>query len=365
MLLRLMESFKNDFFVVYFDVEHNLDSKKANQVDLLYLLGSTIFQVAVNEDVNPDKKHLEELAKSIYTVNLSSEDAKNKALDIAELTKNLICFGGSMVGGSMGEKIAEAVLKPFNFTSGVSESQVRERSIEPQVQKIINDINLIIADVQTRTNNPLLVIVDGLDKLQRLEQAKLIYLESNALFGPLCRIIYTAPMLIFNSPQFTSVEEECKSYLLPNVKLYEKESEKDLYDNGFKTMRKIVTKRLNSINLRENDVFEKAPLDKLIFKSGGVIRRLIELIDNSFSSAEIKGLNMVNEESAIKSIDDLSSKMTARLTREMIDELREIRKNKRHSGNDICSELLHSLIIVAYRNKKTWFDVHPLVWDEL
>ncbi len=28
-------------------------------------------------------------------------------------------------------------------------------------------------------------------------------------------------------------------------------------------------------------------------------------------------------------------------------------------------ELLHVLLIAAYRNGNVWFDVHPLLWDQL
>ena len=44
MLLRLLERFATHYFVVYFDIEHNLDRHRTTQVDLLYLLGSAILQ---------------------------------------------------------------------------------------------------------------------------------------------------------------------------------------------------------------------------------------------------------------------------------------------------------------------------------
>ena len=49
MLFRLIEQFQQDFFVVYFDIEHNLDSGKANQLDLLFLLGAAVYKAAEEE----------------------------------------------------------------------------------------------------------------------------------------------------------------------------------------------------------------------------------------------------------------------------------------------------------------------------
>lgn len=35
------------------------------------------------------------------------------------------------------------------------------------------------------------------------------------------------------------------------------------------------------------------------------------------------------------------------------------------SRDEDTAELINSLLIVAYRNGDTWFDVHPLIWDNL
>jgi len=365
LLFRLLEHFKDDYFVVYFDIEHNLDSRKTNQIDLLYLMGVTIFQVAEQEGVKPEPKNLEELAASIYTVTMNKADAEKEALNIAELVKGVVCFGASMLGGKVAEKLAEVFLKPFTLSSGVNEEVARKREIEPQVQHIINNVNLIIADVQTRANKPVLVVVDGLDKLQRSEQAKLIFLESRALTGPVCHIIYTVPMLIFNSLEFGQSEEECKSYLLPNVKLYEKTSDQQTYERGYEAMRKVVSKRLQSLGLQSDDIFEPDVLDLLILKSGGVMRQLISLVQGACTAAELMELDKVNSDAAQKAIDNRASQLARRLTTAMIKELRDVRKEKRPSGTPESSELLHGLLIVAYRNRTTWFDAHPLIWDEL
>ncbi|MCP4268548.1 MAG: ATP-binding protein [Candidatus Brocadiaceae bacterium] len=365
MLFRLINNFKDDYFVVYFDIQHNLDSSRTNQIDLLYLLGLSIFQVAKNEGIKPDVKHADILRKSIHTISKTENEKSKGSLNIAELAKNLVCFGAGMLAGNIGEKLAQAALKPFTLTSGVSVETARKREIEPQVQEVINNINLIIADVQTKAKKKLLVIVDGLDKLQSLEQTDLIFLKSSSLLGPLCRIIYTVPMLIFNTPGFAEIEEEGRSYLLPNVKLYEKADSSKKYDRGYETLRKVVDRRLKSLDMEHNDVFESEILDMLIQKSGGVMRFLIELIENSFTEAELLGLCKVNRQAAQKAIDNRAATLTSRLTIESKDELKLVHKEKLTSNGSVSGELLHGLLIVAYRNKTTWFDVHPILWDEL
>ncbi len=364
LLLRVLEKFKDNFFLVYFDIEHNLDNQKANQIDLLYLLGSAIYQTAINEKLRPDEENLQALVESVYKVTREFKDARKDGLNAAELVKGVITFGASLLGNKLGEKLAEAMLKPFTLSSEVSEEISRKREIEPQVQEIIANVNLIIGDVTDLAKKPLLVVVDGLDKLPRLEQARFIFLESRALMGPICRIIYTVPMLIFNDPQFAQVEEECRGYFCSNIKLYDKYSEEP-YAKGYDYLREVVVRRLNSLGLQSDQVFETDALDLLIRKSGGIMRWFIEMVQDASKMAERMELDLITGAAAERTVENRAATLSGRLTREMVHELAQVRRDKRPSSSPESLKLLHGLLIVTYRNRSTWFDAHPLIWDEL
>ncbi len=368
LLWRLLESFKDDYFVVYFDIEHNLETNRANQIDLLYLLGSTIFQVAVAEGLTPDPKYLQGLSKSILTLTETETSLpKDESVDIVQIASHLICFGASALGGGLAEKTAELLTKgfrdSFHLSSGVSKEIVARRETEPQVQKIINDVNLIIGDIETKAAREVLVVVDGLDKLRRPDQARLIFLDSNALNGPLCRIIYTVPMLIYLDLAFGEAEEGCFSHLLPNVKLYEKDSDQKRYHRGYATMREVAAKRLGSIDLEPKDLFTAGTLDFLIGKSGGILRWFLELVNDASNVAFSGGLDRVNRDAARQAVVHRARKLALRLDRKRIQELREIRKTKLPMASDRVAALLQSRMVVTYFNGGPWFDVHPLLWE--
>ena len=366
LLLRLLQHFANDYFVVYFDIEHNIDSQKANQIDLLYLLGAALFRVAEQEKIGPDPKNMEELGRSVSSITRQEKNTrKDEKGNYVEVARGLLGFGASMLGLGFAEKLTDAALKPFSLSSGVSEETARKREIEPQVQEILNNINLIIGDVETKAGKPILMIVDGLDKIQRPEQAKLIFIDSAALRAPLCRIIYTVPMLIYTSLAFGQAEEDCKSYVLPNVKLYEKSSGKRRYEPGYKTMHEVITKRLASLGLKAEDVFEPDVLDLLILKSGGIMRWLISLVNDSCTEAELRDLDKIDQDAAQQAIATRTVQLAGRLNAEMKAELQKVYAGKIPSGSPLSSELLHGLLIVAYRNGEAWYDVHPLLWDSL
>ena len=366
MLLRLLERFAAEYFIVYFDVEHNLDSQKANQIDLLYLLGATIYKVAKDEGASPDAQLVQALGEAIFSITQTAKRTKKEEkANYADLAKGVLGFGASMLGIGFAEKLADAALKPFSLSSGVSEEEARKREIEPQVQEIINQINLIIGDVETKVGKPILVIVDGLDKLQRLEQAKLIFIDSRALRTPLCRIVYTVPMLVYTSLPFGQAEEECKTYLLLNIKLYEEHNRAEKYTPGYEKMREVVSKRLAPLELKLEDVFEPHVLDRLILKSGGILRWLISLVNDSLTEAELNEADKVNLDAAQAAIANRAVQLESRLNSATKQELQKVYESKMTSGDPISSELLHGLLIVAYRNGSAWFDVHPLLWDAI
>lgn len=365
LLLRLLADFTDDYFVVYFDIEHNLDSRNANQIDLLYLLGATIYRVAQEEGIGVNPELLQGLANSVFTIAHQTKENMQEALDVGNLVEGLVCFGANMLGAGIGSQLAQAALRPFKFSSGVSKEVAGKREIEPQVQNIINQVNLIIADLQGKAKKNLLVVVDGLDKLQHPEQVDLVFLQSRALFGPVCRIIYTLPMVAFTSIEFGQAEGEARSYILPNIKLFEETCETTRDQQGYGFLREVVSKRLKAINQSPDDVFEPEALELLIFKSGGVMRDFIRLIQDAIGNAKIMALDKVDLIAAQNAVDERIVQLSMRLTQATIEELRDVRKYKRPSGTRESRALLHGLFILAYRNRTTWFDVHPILWEEL
>ncbi len=368
LLWRLLDHFKDEYFIVYFDVDHNLDTSQMNQIDLLYLIGATIFQVAVEEGLEPNPEHLKQLANSISTLARTEKTTgRGESVDVVALVSSVLCFGASTLGGPMAEKLAQSLLKPFKLSAGVSEEEVRKREIEPQIQQIINDVNLIIADVQTRCERPLLVAVDGLDKLQRQDQAKLIFIDSRALYGPVCNVIYTVPMVIYTSLEFSQAEQECKPFFLPNVKVYERPSGDRYrrYRKGYELLEEVVAKRLRGLEIAASELFAPRALDLLIKKSGGVMRWFIGLVQDAGEEARILGQEQISLAAARRAIAEWESRLAIRLTISRIEELRTIRSRSWPSGGEEVGDLLQSLLIVAYRNQDTWFDAHPLIWEAL
>ncbi len=365
MLYRLLDQLKADYFIVYFDIEHNLEKDKAAPIDLLYLLGVAIFNVALAENLDPEEENLMALVKSVYKTVFERKETEKEEINIADLLKGVISFGATILAGGIGQKLAEAATKGLSSSAAFSEEVGYKREVEPHPQTVINQINLIIADVETKAGKPLLVVVDGLDKLTKADQARQIFIESRALRAPLCGLIYTVPMLVFGEQKFDEVEDDCASRFFPNINIYSKHDDSP-NPEGHQLMGEVIFKRLSALGLKaNNELFNEEALAELILKSGGVMRWLIELARDSGRQAERMNLDQINRQAVNRAIENFAAKKLGRLGIDKIEELRKTRKEKRYSGAPASLELLHSRLIVAYRNGRPWYDAHPLTWEEL
>lgn len=369
LLLKFLKKYASQYLSLYFDAQQYLDLSQTNQIDILYLLGIEAFKAGQNHGVNLDKTLLKDLEQSILSLTIyQDKEVTNQTFDRAEFAKNVLCFGAELVGSTYGGKLAESVLSPFKISSGVTEKVARKREIEPQIQNIITAVNLIIAEVETKLNRRFLIVVDGLDKLSQPEQANLIFLESQALKGPICNVVYTVPMYVFHSLRFDQLGDDCKSYFLPNIKLFEKNSTHTSYskhNKGYNTLTEVVRTRLADISLSNPDLFEPDVLDSLIQYSGGILRAFITLIQEACTQAELLEIEKINHTAAQKTIENRAVKFSGPLNRNQIRELQEVHATKSHSGTPIGNDLLDKRYIVAYRDPGLWYDAHPLTWDKL
>lgn len=366
LLMKLVQHFAADYFVVYFDTEANLDKNKLNQVDILYVIGLAVHNAARKENLAPDDKLLEGLNDALFALTRTvTEKPLAQSVNPVELAQGVLVSTARMLASSAGEKMAEALLKPFVISAGISEEHVRKREVEIELPKLVNAVNLIIGDVENKVSKPPLIIVDGLDKIQRQEQADLIYLQSRSLLDLVCPTIYTVPMLVSIKPEFNYLADDCDIRLLPNIATYSRMDESLPDTDGCKTLQEIIHKRIHAVGFTENDVFEKGVADYLIRQSGGVLRPLIQLVRETCNIAEQQQATQLTMTAAQAAVKQRVITMTRGLTWEGREELKRVHEKKSTFDTPVCRTLLQSLMIVAYINGETWYDAHPLLWNSL
>jgi hypothetical protein len=286
------------------------------------------------------------------------------------LKDSLSTYIEERVGGTTAALTTEAIKKVgLDFRHTLFDRETRRKiEIPPILGDIVNKINLIIAAAQKKTKQPLLVIIDGLDRLD-LDVARRIFVNNQLLAEPQCHVIFTVPIsLYFSIHRQLAREQQFMPFYLPNIKLHPRGSQ-ELIMEGFALMRRIAEKRL--VHLAPDAITSEA-LDMFIEMSGGVIRELITLIEGACTMAMLAGVRQIDRPIAEKTVDKYRLEKAHSLPynfyyEEMarIHESGELttRREKDRDGKEfvVSDALLEGLYVLCYSNIEPWYDVHPIM----
>lgn len=366
-------------FVVRFDMTDNTDVERANPVEVIFLMGAAIYKAGMAElppEDPPDVRLLETLKRGLETLVRRHTDNKEFTVNVDKLLAGLIVFVGAALAGPVGagagfllsagairagQAVAEKFM-PFRFTSGTNSEVVRRLEVEPSVEAMIESLNAIIDDIRLRTAKPLILIVDGLDKLRDRDVISLNFLEKKFLNGPRCSVLYTGPLDLYYSPDFGEVRARFPVVAFPHVKLHERHDSDRADSAGWETMRQVVHRRLRSLGLEPSRVLTDEALDQIIKGSGGVMRDLVRLVQAAALEVEIGGGSRIEPREAARALNELRRALMAQLTPEYHEILDRVRAtHQRVSGEgvgDKCDQLLRNDVVLSYINDDIWFDAH-------
>lgn len=381
-LVKLAAELKSrwDYLVVRVSLENNLDVERANPVEVLFLIGAAVFKVAHADAPTPvqkpDPRPMEELKAGLETIVRTHTENRKFSVDLGKLLSGLVVFGAGALTGPVGAiagvavapvaaemaaGAAKKVFAPFRFVSGTSIQVVRKLEIEPQVDAMAENLNKLLDDVQAKAGKPLVVLVDGLDKLRDEDAIKVNFLERKSLNAPACRIVYAGPLDLYYSPQFGSVRALFPVQPFAHVKLYGRSKRDKPDDAGYGFMRKVVSQRLLSLGLEPESVLSPTVLDLLINGSGGVMRDLIRLVQQAAVEAEVNGSDHIAKEYAQEAVNELRRQLDAQLTPKYREVLKKVRKTHQRTDDPECDMLLRNDVVLSYANDDVWFDAHAVL----
>ncbi len=388
-LTKLAEELQKRYeaLVVRFDMTDNLDVERANPVEVIFLMGAALFKVASAElplDGQPDSRLLEDLKAGLVTIVRTHTKNETFELDVEKLLKEMVVFGGAglaVVGaafagpvgalaGSGALQMARVVAEkftPLRFTSGTSAEVVRKLEVEPKVEAMVDALNAIIEDVRRKSSRPLILLVDGLDKLRDADVISLNFLETTFLNGPTCSVLYTGPLDLYYSPRFGSVRTRFKVIPFPQVKLRQRANPEQCDTAGYQFMRDVVHQRLRSLGHIPEDVIEPAALEVLIEARGGVMRDLIRLFQEAALQAQIGGKPGIGDPEAREAANERRRQLMAQLTPDyhrVLDEVRDTHQRVGGEDEQRCDLLLRNDMLLSYVNKDIWFAPHAALTKE-
>lgn len=365
----LNQSVEPRYFVIGLDAYQSIDTVSTlRPAEMLMLIGAAV--VRTYQDWH-SKKIPTELLDQLREAFSGATERKVEPARIFEGVA-LMTWGiatadlgttGKAVGslaGAMGALLRTKRRAPIG---GLTRASAREG--DPDVAALLDAVNDLLDHVREHDGREPVLLIDGLDKIDRVEDMGTIrqLFCARLLSTVRASCIYCAPITMMLQTEWHSASSYFDRERLTNVVVEApaKECEPALIEQGRALMREVVLKRLALRRLGEADVFEPGALDDLIVVSGGVLRTLVHLVGTAIGAALDNGSVRVTRADVAAAIHELGHEFEITMNGERRKELELIKAHGEPSGKDTALELLLNNYVLHYRNGHSWWAPAPLV----
>ncbi|MEL6471519.1 MAG: ATP-binding protein [Cyanobacteria bacterium J06623_4] len=350
-------------FVVGFSVVDMIEMSDASHIIILYAIAICLIERAQKQEVSippnikskltawfthtGDALYDEQLAESQEKSQKKNQE-KSQEAGLLELIKNKL----------KGESAFRAQIA---------------RKYEFRIDELVRQIDLIAAAIQVATGQPVVVIVDDLNKLPFGDFEAILREHAKALWSPNIRLVFVVPVtaagetafslspyfsreqVVLRTTQFFSRAQARATAAVPieaNVRLFEA----------------VLQKRL------PETLIESETARQMVLMSGGVMRNLIRLAAECCRECLMQMEETQNSEMKIDAdifqavMQSFRQEMSRPLGSNLYDLLVEIYQafGPPDARSDDFQSLLHGLYVLEYgEGEALWYDLSPIVKDLL
>ena len=243
------------------------------------------------------------------------------------------------------------------------EAKTREyirKELETKISDLIQRLNWLTMEVESKLNKKVVVIVDDLDKLARGQQAEdFFYKNYGLLIQPNCFVIYTFPIPLTFNPYYENVRHAFDDdIILPQLPVRSRDR-KRINEENFNFYKGIVEKRMD-LDLIEEEALKEAIL------STGKTSEFISVMRDAAIKAYRNGKKEITKEEVGKALEKLRRTYDRTLTEAHKRRLLEIYDKKEARDENISDstsrDLLFSLTAVEYEDEEgRWCDINSLL----
>ena len=335
-LSKLTLDLRPDFFILKYSVKSVLNLFDITYVDVVLSLALELVKRIVDENVA--------VREDVLAHVLSFGKDITRDVEMGATT-------GTEAGGEIGAFAVKLSAKLS--TEEATRTTVRQNASH-RISDLLESITFLCKEVERVGERPVLAIVEDLDKTD-LETAKQVFYEhANALLAPPVTIIYTFPMALRHDNNFMQIQSNFPDVqVLPNLKTCMRDGKPD--ELGPKRLHEILTRRV------EESLFAEKAIERLGVLSSGIPRELIVLTRRACLETMKAGEDRISLKSVTRAEESRRRDYEVLLTREQLELLGAVHRDKRLPNDEAHRALLHNLSALEYRNGDVWYDVHPVV----
>jgi hypothetical protein len=357
-LAEFAKSMDDRYFTVFFSIADLIETYSINHISILFAMAVQLMEKAEAEKIS---------------IQPSKIAAFHNWFKKRTRTEEISVSGEGEVGFSL-----LGLIKSKLKTDAKMREELKTEFAQ-NLRDLIDTINNIATEIRLACGKPILTIIDDLDKLELAQIDEIFYKSLKALLEPNFIVIYTIPIATIRDTRLKShIETETSTsvQVMPVLKLYAKgdsrRPEAAPVEVHFNTLLEILHRRIPP------ELLAEGVAKKIVLYSGGVNRELIRIakeccrlmrvelrlrqrLGEDISQAQIDGDIL---QGALDSLRNEMSITLGKLDREILEQTYMDYQPNDPKQEEFLS-LLHSLYVIEYRNRESWYDVHPLLIDQL
>ncbi|MFK7992167.1 MAG: hypothetical protein AB8I08_39475 [Sandaracinaceae bacterium] len=368
-LLRIAEARQDTDFVVQLDLvehfEHVVGDLAALQSveswEVLFLALLAVARKAQLESIENVLGSLGDFEAAWTRTARRAEvpEAEQTSLDIRKLLSSMAVVGATAkfgpLGGALARGASSAVEVGWKLPLGKSRKPLDDQ--EQAVQSLLQAANVILGNIQQQTGRRVLLVLDGLDRIEDKDVARRVFGHSALLSRLECRSVICGPFVLRHSTELTGVRGFDIEVLVNEPVLDFDEPEKR--GPGIVVMQEAFAKRTQDLD------FELDPtiLDELAYRSGGRMRDFVKLVRELAAQTLLANATFPRTEHLNEALKRQRLLLEAGLDVSRLDLLREVMgdKQRRLPSGDVVYELLRTSRLLPYPDGSEWYYPHTLL----
>lgn len=227
---------------------------------------------------------------------------------------------------------------------------------------MLHTVNRVIAEIQTH-HRPVLLVIDGLDRIRDIERARELFVESDVLARLACRVVICGPFALRHHPTASAVPRFQFQPLVNEPVLDQHDPRRP--GPGLAFFTDLFLRRTN--DLGGAALIAQPLLDHLAYCSGGRAGDFVKMIRLIAQEAWQADVDAATPDIADSVIDQERRLLETGLHRGHIDVLEAVMRDPDHRlpKDDLVWELLTLSRLLPYPDHSEWFYPHPLLTRHL
>ncbi len=394
-LSRLASNLAEHRMVVLFDAWRHFERqvKEPRALDRLEpwelagLLGLAIIRAGESRFGHSWGRETDRLQDALGRLRASDNSGGEAEIDVVKLARGLAVAAGGLAGAAGGpagaalgagaaKGAADVALQVLDVASDATSwswrlglGAKRRADQDQDVRDLVKAINELVHELERVYGRRLVLVVDGIDRVQDPERLLVLFVQSSLLGEIDCDQVFTVPTAVFDSTAHQAVAYESRE--LSNIAVLDPD-DPTRAGGDVEFFRSLTRRRLDSISrawakrgeaVPCPDPIPSAVVDELAHYSGGVVREFMQMVVYGASEAWEARTTAFDASLVEEVLRHARSLKESRITKGEVEMLEGVMSDPRHElpDGEMARELLREKRLLPYPNERTWYYPHPLL----